>query len=112
MKRQALRALMVLLALLFAPLTAFAQGAVQQSGPVVSGHAPLWFQNGVIGDAGTATNPLITTLGVHNPNPDFSASTTERTMLSPRTPFALASMMPEVSGRWTGVPLGPGRRGR
>lgn len=70
MKRQALRALMVLLALLFAPLTAFAQGAVQQSGPVVSGHAPLWFQNGVIGDAGTATNPLITTLGVHNPNPD------------------------------------------
>lgn len=42
---------------------AFAQNAVQQSGPVTAGHVPLWIQNGIVKDAGGAnggaagTNP-------------------------------------------------------
>lgn len=42
---------------------AFAQGTVQQSGPVTAGHVPLWVQNGIVKDAGGAnggaagTNP-------------------------------------------------------
>lgn len=43
-------------------LPAFAQ--VQQSGSVTPGHAAKWIANGVIQDAGTATNGGLNTLGV------------------------------------------------
>jgi len=53
------------LAFLLVPLSAFGQ-AVQQSGSVVSGNAPYWVTNGIIGSAGNAADSLITSLGVTN----------------------------------------------
>ena len=37
------------------PTAALAQGAIQQSGPIVPFHLPIWFQNGVQGDGGSAS---------------------------------------------------------
>lgn len=56
-----------LIAFVFACLTssAFAQ-SVQQSGSVTNGHAAKWVTNGVIGDAGSATQGSLTSLGVTN----------------------------------------------
>lgn len=53
--------------LLFLPALALAQngqGGVQQSGPVTPGHLPTWAMNGVVQDAGPATNGKITNLGL------------------------------------------------
>lgn len=41
-----------LAALLFFPHLVFGQGAIQQSGPVVAGHPPVWLRNGIQGDGG------------------------------------------------------------
>jgi len=38
--------------------------AIRQSGSITPGHAVRWITNGVIGDAGTASSGLLTTLGV------------------------------------------------
>lgn len=38
--------------------------AVQQSGTVTPGHAVKWITNGVVGDGGSATNGLLSSLGV------------------------------------------------
>jgi hypothetical protein len=56
------------LAIVFALVTgtAFAQGTVQQSGPVVPFHTPIWFQNGVVGDGGTPASPNSNSLGLFN----------------------------------------------
>ncbi len=55
----------LLLALLLFAGTAQAQ-SVQQSGSVTGGHATRWITNGVVGDAGTAQNPSVTSFGVVN----------------------------------------------
>src|SRR5229473_3565656 len=59
-----LRKLLVLAALLFAG-PALAQ-SVQQSGTVTQKHVPYWVTSGVIGDGGSATDSLITSMGVTN----------------------------------------------
>lgn len=54
---------------------AFAQGAIQQSGPVVPFHLGAWYGNGVMGDAGSATSPLLSSFGLFNgPSCPFSVS--------------------------------------
>lgn len=78
-----------ILAFLSAPITVWAQGAVQQSGPVAAGHLACWGYNGIIFDCGppstiqstqpiTATGTAITNMlgvwvsylaGIANPNP-------------------------------------------
>lgn len=60
-----MRKLLLALAVMLAPLSAYGQ-SVQQSGTVVPKHAAAWTTNGVIQDAGTASNPNITTFGVVN----------------------------------------------
>ena len=45
---------------------ALAQGTVQQSGPVVPFHTPIWFQNGIVGDGGTPASPNSNSLGLFN----------------------------------------------
>lgn len=58
-----MRKLTLLFALLFA---ASAHAQVQQTGTVTAGHAVKWVGNGLVGDAGTAANGSLTTLGVTN----------------------------------------------
>ena len=60
-----MRILAFLVALL-TPILAFSQGAIQQSGPVVAGHPLVWFFNGIAGDAGPATNGILSGIGVQN----------------------------------------------
>ena len=43
---------------------AAAQGVIQQSGPVVPFHAPSFYGNGIVGDAGTPQAPLLNSLGL------------------------------------------------
>ena len=50
----------------FLPVVAGAQ--VRQSGQVTPGHPVIWTTNGVIQDAGTASNGLISTLGIQSAN--------------------------------------------
>lgn len=45
---------------------ACAQGTIQQSGPVTVFHAPSWYGNGIIGDAGTSSVPFINSFGLFN----------------------------------------------
>lgn len=52
-----------LLLLLFSITSAHAQ-TVQQSGTITGGHAARWITNGVIGDAGTAAQGFLTSLGI------------------------------------------------
>ena len=54
------------LALLCLPVDVSQAQSVQQSGSVTAGHAAMWATNGVIKDAGTAANGLLTSLGVTN----------------------------------------------
>lgn len=60
-----MRKIILTLALLFASVAAYGQ-SVQQSGSVTAGHAPYWVTNGVIGDAGTASDSPISSFGVTN----------------------------------------------
>lgn len=46
--------------------TSAAAQSVLQSGTVTPGHATKWISNGVIGDAGTAANGLLSSIGVTN----------------------------------------------
>ena len=62
MRRMTAAALALLCVLL--PRLVLAQGAILQSGPVTAGHPAAWFANGVLGDAGPATNGLLSQLGV------------------------------------------------
>ena len=57
-----LRALVAALALVAAP--AVRAQAIQQSGAVVPFHAPVFFQNGVVGDGGTPQSPFVQALGI------------------------------------------------
>lgn len=90
MSRRTLKAL-TLIAFMAAPVSAMAQGAVQQSGPVSPGHLACWAYNGIEYDCGSIgsiqsgisaatpitanniTNPLGTWIGylagIQNPNP-------------------------------------------
>lgn len=52
--------------LVLAVSACFAQTAVRQSGNVTPGHATKWITNGVIGDAGTAANGSLSSVGVTN----------------------------------------------
>jgi hypothetical protein len=47
-----MKRLALFLLLWLAPIAAWAQGSVLQSGPVTKNHAVKWWQNGIIGDAG------------------------------------------------------------
>lgn len=47
-------------------LQAHAQGAIQQSGAIVPFHAPSFFRNGVVGDAGTPAAPYLNDIGLFN----------------------------------------------
>ena len=55
--------LLALLTLMCLPLGGL-QAQVKQSGTITPGHAVRWITNGVIGDAGTAANPVIPSFGV------------------------------------------------
>lgn len=63
MKKWLLAALLAL-----APITAAYGQSVQQSGSVTVGQAARWVSNGVIGTGGTASDGLITALGITNAN--------------------------------------------
>lgn len=60
-----MRKLSVFLVALLLAGSATAQ-TVQQTGTVTAGHAVRWVGNGLVGDAGTAANGFITSLGVVN----------------------------------------------
>lgn len=55
-----------LLSVVLFDTAAVAQGAVQQSGPIVPFHNSSWFGNGVIGDGGTPAKPYTSALGLFN----------------------------------------------
>lgn len=57
-----MKRILTILALLFAS-PVMAQQPVLQSGLVTPGHAPVFITNGVIGDAGTAQSPVLTSIG-------------------------------------------------
>lgn len=56
--------LAAVLSLLCTP--AWAQGTIQQSGPVTQFHVPAWFGNGVVADGGTPSTPFLSALGLFN----------------------------------------------
>jgi hypothetical protein len=57
---------------------AFSQSkSVQQSGTVTAGHGASWTAPGIIQDAGTSTNPNLTTLGVYGTGTPFCVSNTK-----------------------------------
>jgi hypothetical protein len=56
----------VLVASLFFCGCAAAQGVVQQSGPIVPFHVPVWGSNGVIMDGGSPQAPAVSALGMFN----------------------------------------------
>jgi hypothetical protein len=58
---------------LFAQET-YAQAPVIQSGSVTQGHLPWWVTDGVIGDAGTANNNTVTSLGATGQGPIICAN--------------------------------------
>jgi hypothetical protein len=55
----------IVAALVAAAGPALGQGAIQQAGPVVPGHAPVWWQNGILADGGTPSAPLFNALGLY-----------------------------------------------
>lgn len=60
------RALAAALLVVLAPSLAWAQGAVQQSGPITPGHLSSWTSDHLIGDAGFSTFPAAAGTGVSN----------------------------------------------
>lgn len=60
-----MKKILLALALLLVPLSAFGQ-SVQQSGSVTPNHATIWNSNGVVMDGGTAADSPLSTLGVTN----------------------------------------------
>lgn len=42
----------------------YGQGAIRQSGPVVSFHAPAWYANGVVTDGGYPASPFLSAIGL------------------------------------------------
>lgn len=93
-------------ALLSFPLDARAQGAIQQSGPIVPFHAPAWFQNGVQGDAGTPQSPFIGAFGLFNgPSCPFgvSSQTSPGTSFSPSAAFSICQTATATTFNFQGV---------
>jgi hypothetical protein len=63
MRSRTLKAVAIL-AFLLAPILAFAQGAVQQSGPFTSGHVLIGVANGIVADGGSSSAPKVSSLGI------------------------------------------------
>ena len=42
----------------------FAQGSIQQAGPIVQYHAPSFYANGIVGDGGSSTTPFLSAVGL------------------------------------------------
>lgn len=66
-----MKKLIAALLILACPALAQAQNPIKQSGTVTPGHVPYWVTNGVIGDAGTAANGKLTSLGITASGPSF-----------------------------------------
>ncbi len=79
----------VVAALVLMPSLAFAQ--VLQSGTVTANHATRWITNGVIGDAGTATNGSVTTFGITNTGTPFCINDALTTAAAGYHQFCLGS---------------------
>jgi hypothetical protein len=60
------RKILLAAALFLVGFSAAAAQSVQQSGTITRNHAASWATNGVIQDAGTASNPVVTSFGVLN----------------------------------------------
>ena len=59
------RNILILMSFLFLCVGhAYAQGSVQQSGTVTSGHVPAWSYNNILTDGGSANNGKITNFGI------------------------------------------------
>lgn len=69
-----LRKCALLLGLLVCASSASGQGAVKQSGTVTPSHSVRWIANGVVGDGGTASNPLLSSIGTAGSGPTICAS--------------------------------------
>lgn len=68
-----------ILGFLLAFLTAAHAQSVQQSGTVTPGHLPYWVTNGVIGDAGTAVNSKLSSIGTVGQGPTICAASAPQT---------------------------------
>jgi hypothetical protein len=64
--RAALKSLGMVAALVAMGSPALAQGSIQQAGPVVAYHPPAFYANGVVGDGGTPSSPVLNSLGLFN----------------------------------------------
>lgn len=85
---------------------AFAQGAVQQSGPVVPFHAAGWYANGVVVDAGAPTTPYLNSLGLFNGAScpfGVSSQTTPGTSTSAYSLFSICQTDSATTLSFTGV---------
>jgi hypothetical protein len=71
-----MRLILALIACLFV-LPAYAQ--VKQSGNVTPGHGVYWVTNGVVGDAGTPTNPNVTSFATVGSGPTLCADSAKPT---------------------------------
>ena len=82
----------VLIAAVLASTSAIAQGVIQQSGPVTTFHAPAWFGNGIIADAGSPTAPYVSAFGLFNGSQcpfGVSSQTGPGAWLSPYSEFSI-----------------------
>ena len=87
-----MRRVILALAVLLAPFGAFAQ-SVQQSGSVTVNHGVGWVTNGVVGDAGTASDSPISSFGVTNNGGPGLCVSTGRSTASGRQQLCLSASL-------------------
>ena len=102
-----MKRLAFLLALaLWAPTAVFAQGAIQQSGPVTTFHAPAWYSNGYLMDGGTPATPYLNSLGLFGgANCPFgvSSQTSSGLSSSPYSMFTICQTASTTTLNFAGV---------
>lgn len=87
-----MRKILLALAVLLAPLSAYGQ-AVQQSGSITPNHVPTWVTNGVIGDGGTASDSPISSIGVTNNGGNGICVSTGRSTAAGRQQLCLSASL-------------------
>jgi hypothetical protein len=85
---------------------ALAQGAIQQLGPVTPGHSSVWMGNGSLGDAGAATNPFLSGVGLYNGAAcpfGVSSQTTPGILTTPHSQFSICQTAAATTFNFLGV---------
>lgn len=103
---KALSAWLIGLLTLVIVFPAFAQGVVQQSGPVTAFHGASWLQNGIVTDAGTAAAPALDAMGLFDGADcpfGVSSQTSPGSSMSPFSQFTICQTDDTTTLTFAGV---------